>query len=112
MTPKKEIRFCKVSGVNGRSLQGKTLEILIDKEIVERIFIQPNIGKSSTHVRIIGSNLFDENIAYRLNNPENYREIIQRVERIVKSEYGQKGIFGFFSRQKVEIKYHKSHSTI
>jgi len=108
MTPKKEIFFHKV---NGRSLKGRTLEILIDKEIVERILIQPNMGKMPTHFRIIGSNLFDENIAYRLNDPENYREIIQRIERIVKSKYNQKGISGFFSRQKVEIKYHESHST-
>ncbi len=110
MTSKKKIYFHKI---NGKS-KGKRLEVLVDSEIVERPLIQPNIGigELPTYVRIIGSNLFDENIAYRLNDPEDYREIIQKIERMVKSEYNQKGIFGFFSRSKVEIKYHESHSTV
>ncbi|MBA7628453.1 hypothetical protein ES703_35937 [subsurface metagenome] len=108
MTPKKEIYFHKI---NGKS-KGKTLEILIDGEIVERILIQSSMGEKPTHFRIIGSNLFDENIAYRLNDPENYGDIIQKIKKIVKFEYNQKGIFGFFSRPKVEIKYHESHSTM
>ena len=105
MTPKKGIYFHKI---NGKS-KGKTLEILIDGELVERILIQSSMGEKPTHFRIIGSTFMDEKIAYRLNNPENYRDIIQKI---VKSEYNQKGIFGFFSRPKVEIKYHESHSTV
>lgn len=108
MTPKKEIYFHKING----KLKGKTLEILIDGEIVEKILIQSSMGEKPTHFRVIGSTFMDEKIAYRLNDPENYKDIIQKIEKIVKSEYNQKGIFGFFSRPKVEIKYHESHSTV
>jgi len=108
MTPKKKIYFHKI---NGKS-KGKRLEVLVDSEIVERPLIQPSMGEMPTHFRVIGSTFMDEKIAYRLNDSENYGDIIQRIERIVKSEYNQKGIFGFFSRPKVEIKYHESHSTV
>ena len=108
MIPKKKIYFHKING----KPKGKRLEVLVNSEIIERPLIQPSMGEKPTHFRIIGSNLFDEKIAYRLNDLEDYREIIQRIERIVKSEYNQKGVFGFFSRPKVEIKYHESHSTV
>jgi hypothetical protein len=108
MTPKKGLYFRKV---NGRTPNQMLLEILVNGEIIERSLIQPNMMGPPTHVRIVGSNLFDEKIAYRLIDTEDYTDIIQQIKKTAKNRYGrQKGIFGFFSRPKIEIKYHKSHS--
>jgi hypothetical protein len=106
MTPKKKIYFHKI---NGKS-KGKRLEVLVNSEIVERLLIQPNmgIGEFPTYVRIIGSNSFDKNIAYRLDDPENYRDIIKRIEKTAKAKYGHpKEIRRFLLRKpKIEIKVH------
>jgi len=102
MTPKKKIYFHKI---NGKS-KGKRLEVLVDREIVERLLIQPNMEELPTYVRIIGSNSFDKNIAYRLNDPENYRDIIQGIEKMAKAKYGHpKEIRRFLLRKpKIEIR--------
>ena len=101
MTPKKKIYFHKINGM----LKGKRLEILVDSKIVERPLIQPNMEEPPTYARIIDSNLFDKNTAYGLNDSENYRDIIQRIKKTAKAEYSQKGIFGFFLRPKVEVRF-------
>jgi len=105
MNPSKKIYFQKI---NGRNLKGKRLEILVNKEIIESPLIQPNIEEPPTYVRIIGSNLFGENIAYRLKDPKNYRDIIQKIKETAKTKYGHsRGIRGFLSRKpKIEIKFH------
>lgn len=103
MTPKKKIYFHKINGM----LKGKRLEILVDSKIVERPLIQPNMEEPPTYARIIDSNLFNKNTAYGLKDPENYRDIIQRIEKTAKTKYGRpKEIWGFLLRKpKVEVRF-------
>jgi len=103
MTLKNGIYFQKI---NGRNSNGKRLEVLVNGSIVEKLLIQPNIEMPPTYVRIIGSNLFDEDVAYRLNDSENYTDIIQRIEKTAKVKYGNsRKVQRFLLRKpKIEIR--------
>ena len=105
MIPKKE-RYL-FPKVNGKKSNGKHLEILVNGSIVEKLLIQPNIGiGEQTYVRIIGSNLFDEDIAYKLKDPEDYTKIIREIEKTAEVKYSNlRGVRRFLLRKpKIEIR--------
>ena len=108
MNPKNKIYFQKI---NGKIPNGKRLEILVDGNSKEKLLIQPNIGTPITHVRVIDLNLlskktdsglFDGNTAYPLKDPENYTDIMQKIEKAVRAEYSGYSILS--RRPRIEIR--------
>ena len=83
MTMKNRICFQKI---NGKTPKGKRLVVLVNGSVAKELLIQPNIGiGKQTHARIIGSYLFDEGVAHKLNGSGNYEDIIQKIERTVRT---------------------------
>ncbi len=108
MISENKIQFQRINGQNPR---GKYLEILVDGNPRETIFIQLSLRKSLKHVRIIGSRLFDEKIAYPIKDLENYTDIIEKIEKRAKNYYGSNRIRRFFSNNsEVKVEVQKSYS--
>ena len=96
--------------INGKRSLGKQLEILVDGSVVEKIFVQPNLGKLPTHVRIIGSDLFDETLAFPLKDTENYVDIIEKIEGRAEKKYSNRIRRVFSKNPQIEIRVQKSYS--
>jgi len=98
MKPKNGIYFQKI---NGRVPNAKKLEILVNGNTEETLLIQPNIGTPVTHVRVKGSSLFNENLAYPVKDLENYTDIIRKIEEAARIEYNYSKLL---RKPKIEIK--------
>ncbi|MEX0920214.1 MAG: hypothetical protein WDZ69_01380 [Candidatus Pacearchaeota archaeon] len=95
--------------INGTMPSGKRLEVIVNGERVYMFTVQINAQDNPTHYRIIGSKIGKENIAYRINDSENYEiEAQDRVSREIRDKFQGAEIEVIEYQQSQN---HKSYST-
>ena len=105
---KEEIYFLKA---DGRVPNGKRLEVSVNGKIVDKPIIQMSFNPSD-HFRVVRSKILQENKPYKIDKLENLEEsVLYQIRNEVRRKYSPKGIWGIFSKPKINVKYHNSHST-